>query len=98
VFGLQLLRIAEHARHARQTGPGLRLHLHRAAGNDDLVPGVLPMHPADRLPGLALGLRRHGTSIHHDRLGQRRGMPADHLGLVRVQATAECEDLHRHAE
>ena len=65
---VQLFRIADDVVDLRHPGEGLGLDLRRAPRHDDARAGIVAPHPADCLPRLAHGLRRHRAGIDHDRV------------------------------
>ena len=62
------------------------------------APRLLALQPADRLPRLPHGFRRHRAGVDDDRVvetGARR-LRADHFRLVGVEPAAEGDDLDAH--
>ncbi len=94
-FGPQLFLVAQHAVHAGQRGPGRRVDLDGAAGDDDPRARPLPHQPADGAPGLMLGLGGDGAGMHHHQVVLPVRVAAHDLALVGVQAAAEGDDLRR---
>src|SRR4051812_11266761 len=96
--GAHLLFVAENKRDLGHLCEGFRLGLCRAAGDDDRRVRALACEPADRLARLAHRLGGHRAAIDDDCVfdAGRRGVAADHLGLVGVQSAAEGDDLGAH--
>jgi hypothetical protein len=93
----QLVGVAQHTRHAGQTGPRGGIDLRGAAGDNDRYAGSLTGSTANCLARLPLGLRRDRTGVDDHGVGQRSGVVANHLAFVGVQAAAEGEDFGAHA-
>ncbi len=85
-----------HARHAGQRGPGVGRDLRGATGDDDGGGRAFALGAADGLAGLALGLGGDRAGVDDHGVGQVRGVAADDLALVGVQAAAEGQDLGGH--
>ncbi len=92
--GLELLAIADDARHAGQRAPARGIDLHGAAGGDDLRVGPFARQTADRGGGILLRFPRHGAGVHHDGAriaGQQR---FDRGTLGGVEPAAEIDHVH----
>jgi hypothetical protein len=89
------LHIAEHLENFRHRGKPARLDLRRAARNHNVGSWSLALDPANGLPRLPRGFRRHRAGVDDDEIAPpaRRSSPAHRLRLDKIEPAAKGYNL-----